>query len=221
MTLSALNLSDQVYDYLLSVSLRETDTLRRLREETAGFPNPNMQVAPDQGQFMALLLQLMGARKVIEVGVFTGYSSLWMAQALPHDGRLIACDVNEEYTAVARRYWQEAGVDGRIELRLAPAIETLDTLLADGGAGTVDFVFLDALKTEYRDYYERALELLRAGGLVAIDNTLWDGKVADPAVRDAATMALKDLNRFLHTDERIDLSLLPVADGLTLCRKRP
>lgn len=220
MTLSALNISDQVYDYILSVSLRETDTLRRLREETADFPNPNMQIAPDQGQFMALLLRIMGAKKVIEVGVFTGYSSLWMAQALPEDGLVIACDVNEEYTAVARRYWREAGMDHRIDLRLAPAIETLDALIAGGETGTVDFVFLDALKTEYRDYYERALQLLRPGGVVAIDNTLWDGKVADKLIRDEATLALKDLNRFLHGDERIDLSLLPVADGLTLCRKR-
>jgi len=220
MTITTLNLTERVYDYILSVSLRETESLRALREETAGFPNPNMQVSPDQGQFMALLLAVMGAKKVIEVGVFTGYSSLWMAGALPEDGRIIACDVNEEYTAVARRYWEAAGVAHKMDLRLAPAIETLDALIAGGEAGTVDFVFLDALKTEYREYYERALTLLRPGGVIGIDNTLWDGKVADPDVQDEATLALKDLNRFLHGDERIDLSLLSIADGLTLCRKR-
>ena len=220
MTITTLNLDDRVYDYILSVSLREGAVLRRLREETAGFPNPNMQIAPDQGQFMALLLRIMGAKKVIEIGVFTGYSSLWMAGSLPEDGRIIACDVNEEYTAVARRYWEEAGVAHKIDLRLAPALETLDSLIAGGETGTVDFVFVDALKTEYRDYYERALQLLRAGGVIAIDNTLWDGKVADPGIRDAATSALRELNAFLHGDDRIDLSLLPVADGLTLCRKR-
>ena len=220
MTITTLNLDDRVYDYILSVSLREGAVLRRLREETADFPNPNMQIAPDQGQFMALLLRIMGAKKVIEIGVFTGYSSLWMAGSLPEDGRIIACDVNEEYTAVARRYWEEAGVAHKIDLRLAPALETLDSLIAGGETGTVDFVFVDALKTEYRDYYERALQLLRAGGVIAIDNTLWDGKVADPGIRDAATSALRELNAFLHGDDRIDLSLLPVADGLTLCRKR-
>ncbi|MEJ2760015.1 MAG: class I SAM-dependent methyltransferase [Gammaproteobacteria bacterium] len=220
MTITTLKLDDRVYDYIRRVSLREGEVLRRLREETAGYPNPNMQISPEQGQFMALLLGIMGAKRVIEVGVFTGYSSLWMAGALPEDGRIIACDVNKEYTNVARRYWEEAGVADRIELRLAPAIETLDSLIAAGETGIFDFVFLDALKTEYRDYYERALQLLRPGGVVAIDNTLWDGKVADPEIQDASTLALKELNGFLFRDERIDLSLLPVADGLTLCRKR-
>lgn len=220
MTLTTLNMDDRLYNYILSVSLREGKVLRRLREETAGFPNPNMQISPDQGQFMALLLRIMGAKKVIEIGVFTGYSSLWMAGALPEDGLIIACDINEEYTAVARRYWQEAGVAHMIDLRLAPALETLDSLIADGETGTADFVFVDALKTEYRDYYERALHLLRPGGIIAIDNTLWDGKVADPGIEDAATSALRELNAFLHGDDRIDLSLLPLADGLTLCRKR-
>jgi predicted O-methyltransferase YrrM len=219
-TLTTLNLDDRLYDYILSVSLREGKVLRRLREETAGFPNPNMQISPDQGQFMSLLLRIMGAKKVIEIGVFTGYSCLWMAGALPEDGRIIACDINEDYTAVARRYWEEAGVAHKIDLRLAPALETLDSLIAYGEAGTADFVFVDALKTEYRDYYERALKLLRPGGVIAIDNTLWDGKVADPGIGDAATSALRELNAFLHGDDRIDLSLLPLADGLTLCRKR-
>ena len=220
MTLTTLNLDGRVYDYILSNSLRETALLRRLREETATYPNPNMQIAPDQGQFLALLLRILGARKVIELGVFTGYSSLWMAGALPEDGRIIACDINADYTRVARRYWAEAGVAHQIDLRLAPALQTLDALLAGGEAGSVDFVFVDALKTEYRDYYERALQLLRPGGLIALDNTLWDGKVADPGVDDAATCALRELNAFLHDDERIDVCLLPLADGLTLCRKR-
>jgi len=219
-TLTTLNLDDRLYEYILSVSLREGKVLRLLREETAGYPNPNMQIAPDQGQFLALLLRFLGAKKVIEIGVFTGYSSLWMAGALPDDGRIIACDINEEYTAVARRYWEMAGVAHKIDLRLAPALQTLDALIAAGETGTTDFVFVDALKTEYRDYYERALLLLRPGGVIAIDNTLWDGKVADPGVKDAATSALRELNAFLHGDERVDLSLLPMADGLTLCRKR-
>lgn len=220
MTITTLKLDDRVYDYIRRVSLREGKVLRRLREETAGYPNPNMQISPEQGQFMALLLRIMGAKRVIEVGVFTGYSSLWMAGALPEDGRIIACDVNKEYTDVARRYWEEAGVVDKIELRLAPAIETLDALIDGCETGNFDFVFLDALKTEYRDCYERALRLLRSGGVVAIDNTLWDGKVADPGIRDVTTLALKELNDFLYRDERVDLSLLPVADGLTLCRKR-
>ena len=220
MTLTTLNLDDRLYEYILSVSLREGKVLRLLREETAGFPNPNMQIAPDQGQFLALLLRILNAKNVIEIGVFTGYSSLWMAGALPDDGRIIACDVNEDYTTVARRYWENAGVAHKIDLRLAPALETLDALIAAGETGTIDFVFVDALKTEYRDYYERALLLLRTGGVIAIDNTLWDGKVADPGIRDAATSALRELNTFLHGDERVDLSLVPMADGLTLCRKR-
>lgn len=220
MTYGSLALDDGVYDYLLSVSLRESDVLRRLREETADFPNPKMQISPDQGQFIAMLVRILQARRIIEVGVFTGYSSLWMADAMPDEGRLVACDINEEYTRVARRYWREAGVERKIELRLAPAIETLDTLLREDGESCYDLVFLDAIKTEYRDYYERSIRLLRPGGLVLFDNVLWSGKVADEQADDDATLALRELNTFLHRDERIDISMLPVADGLTLCRKR-
>ena len=215
-----IDLNDALYDYLLSVSLRETDLQRRLREETAALPMARMQISPEQGQFMAMLVRLMGARRVLEVGVFTGYSSLAVALALPEDGRIVACDVSKEWTAVARRYWAEAGVADRIELRLAPAVDTLDALLAGGAAGTFDLAFIDADKTGYLDYYERSLELLRPGGLLMTDNTLWSGRVADPEVRDADTVALRHYNEHLHRDQRVDLSLVPIGDGLTLARKR-
>jgi caffeoyl-CoA O-methyltransferase len=179
-----------------------------------------MQISPEQGQFMALLARLTGARRCLEVGVFTGYSSLVTALALPVDGSIVACDVSEEWTAVARRYWREAGVAHKIELRLAPATETLDELLAQGQAGTFDFAFIDADKTNYLAYYERTLSLLRTGGLVLVDNTLWSGRVADPEVADADTVSLRHFNEVLHRDERVDLSLLPLGDGLTLARKR-
>jgi predicted O-methyltransferase YrrM len=178
-----------------------------------------MQVSPEQGQFMALLARLMGARRCVEVGVFTGYSSLAVALALPPDGRIVACDVSEEWTSVARRYWAEAGVAHKIELRLAPALETLDSLHAAGGAGSFDLAFIDADKVNYLSYYERVLGLLRPGGLVVVDNTLWSGRVADSEVADADTIALRHFNEHLHFDERVDLSLLPVGDGLTLALK--
>ena len=215
-----IDLTDSLYDYLLSVSLRETDLQRRLREETAALPMARMQISPEQGQFMALLARLTGARRCLEVGVFTGYSSLAVALALPDDGRIVACDVSEEWTAIARRYWAEAGVAGRIDLRLAPALDTLDALVAAGGAGTYDLAFIDADKTAYLDYYERALLLLRPGGLLMTDNTLWSGRVADPEVGDADTVALRHYNEHLHRDARVDLSLVPIGDGLTLARKR-
>ncbi|MEM9007344.1 MAG: class I SAM-dependent methyltransferase [Cyanobacteria bacterium P01_F01_bin.86] len=227
MTNKTLDISDadgklhsHLYDYVLSVSLRETEILTQLRQETDQHPDGDMQIAPDQGQFMALLLQLMGAKKVLEIGTFTGYSSLWIASALPPDGRLVSCDVNEEDTAIAQRYWQAAGVTDKITLHLAPALDTLDTLLATDQAGTFDFAFIDADKTNYSHYYEKALELLRPGGLIAIDNVLWGGDVADPNETDEDTTALRALNQALHQDERIELSLLPIADGLTLVLKR-
>ncbi len=220
MSRRTLPLDDRLYDYLLSVSLREPDVLRRLREETARHPQSEMQIAPEQGQFMGLLARLIGARKCLEVGVFTGYSALAVALALPFDGRLVACDVSEEFTSIGRRYWREAGVEQLIRLELGPAVRTLDALLADGEGGTFDFAFIDADKPSYGLYVERALALLRPGGLMAIDNVLWSGKVADPAVRDPDTDALRALNEQLLADERIDLSLLPVGDGLTLARKR-
>lgn len=215
-----LMLTDSLYDYLLGASLREPAVLRALREETLRMPRHSMQIAPEQGQFMALLARLVGARRCIEVGVFTGYSSLAVALALPDDGRIVACDVSEEWTAIARRYWREAGVGHRIDLRLAPARQTLDAMLAAGEAGRHDLAFIDADKTGYLDYYERCLRLVRPGGLVLLDNTLWSGRVADPGHDDEDTKALRRCNDFLHRDERVDLSLVPIGDGLTLARRR-
>lgn len=220
MSSRSLTMTPALYDYLLANSLREPPLLRRLREETARLPMAGMQISPEQGQLMALLVRLIGARRCLEVGTFTGYSALAVALALPAEGRLICCDVNPETTAVARRYWQEAGMAPRIELRLAPALDTLDKLLEGDQAGSFDFVFIDADKTNYDSYYERALVLLRSGGLIAIDNVLWSGAVADPADQSPDTVALRRLNAKLQRDERIDLSLLPVGDGLTLARKR-
>ena len=217
---NSITLTDELYDYIAGVSLREPDVQRRLREETAGVPMAGMQIAPDQGQLMALLARLVGARRCLEVGTFTGYSALVVALALPADGRIITCDVDPKNTAIAKRYWSEAGVAAKIDLRLGPALETLDRLLAEGAAGSFDFAFIDADKTNYDGYYERALTLLRQGGLIVIDNVLWSGAVADPKRNDADTAALRALNRKLHGDERIDLSLLPLADGITLARKR-
>lgn len=213
-------LSGDLYQYMLDVSLREHDVLLRLREETSGMERSNMQIGPDQGQLMGLLVELVGAKSVLEIGTFTGYSALAMALALPPGGRLIACDVSEEWTSVGRRYWEEAGVGDRIDLRLGPAADTLRALLAEGGAGSFDFAFIDADKGGYETYYELTLQLLRPGGLAAIDNTLWEGKVADPAVDDADTVAIRAFNLKLKEDERVTLSLVPIGDGLTLARKR-
>lgn len=220
MSKQTLGLDNQLYDYLLSVSLREPDILRQLREETARYPMARMQIAPEQGQFMTLLVQLLGATKTLEVGVFTGYSSLCVALALPPNGKIVACDVSEEYTAIARRYWEAAGVADKIDLRLAPALETLDELLAAGQAETFDFAFIDADKGNYEGYYERSLQLIRPGGLIAIDNVLWSGRVADPEVQDKNTAVIRAFNNKLYQDERVTLSLVPIADGLTLALKR-
>ena len=215
-----IEMTDPLYQYLLEHSVREPAILAELRAETAGMPEAQMQIGPDQGQFMALLAKLIGAQRCIEIGVFTGYSSLAVALALPDDGRILACDVSEEWTSIARRYWHRAGVDHKIELKLQPAAKTLEALLAAGESGIYDFAFIDADKPAYETYYELLLQLLRPGGLIAIDNTLWSGKVADSNERDANTSALRAFNDKLHHDERIDLSLLPVGDGLTLARKR-
>ena len=218
---SFLGLDERIDYYLMNNSLREPDVLRRLREETdANNPHAEMAVSPIQGQFMMLLVKLIGAVNTLEVGVFTGYSSLCTALALPAHGRVVACDVNEEWTSVARRYWAEAGVADKITLRLAPAVETLDALLEDGQAGTFDFAFIDADKRNYDKYYERALKLLRRGGLMFFDNMLWSGKVADPGVQDADTVALRALNEKLHHDERVFVSLLPLRDGVSLAVKQ-
>lgn len=215
-----IGLDNPLYNYLLSVSLRESAILQQLRAETSRLPAAMMQIAPEQGQFMALLVQLIGAKKTLEVGVFTGYSSLAVALALPGDGKVIACDISEEYTAVARRYWNLAGVSERVDLRLAPALETLDQLLAEGEAETFDFAFIDADKENYEGYYERALQLIRHGGLIAIDNVLWGGRVTDDRIQDDSTRAIRAFNTKLHLDERVTLSLVPIADGLTLALKR-
>jgi predicted O-methyltransferase YrrM len=221
MTKKTLGLDTPLYDYLLSVSVRESDILRQLREETAQLPMAMMQISPEQGQFMALLVQLLGATKTLEIGVFTGYSSLCVAMALPPNGKMVACDVSEEYTTIARRYWEAAGVADKIDLRLAPALETLDELLSTGQAGTFDFAFIDADKANYEKYYERSLELIRPGGLIAIDNVLWSGRVADSQIKDNQTNSIRAFNQKLHQDQRVTLSLVPIADGLTLALKRP
>lgn len=216
-----LSLNDALYDYLLAHSVQEPEVLVALRQETAQHPMAQMQIAPEQGQLMAFLVQLMGARRALEVGVFTGYSALRVALALPADGQLVACDVSEEYTAIARRYWAQAGVADKIDLRIAPAAETLDRLMAEGQADSFDFAFIDADKSNYPTYYEQALQLVRPGGLIAIDNVLWSGRVADPAVTDNRTETIRQFNQSLYQDDRIVLTLLPIADGLTLALKQP
>lgn len=215
-----LSVTADIYRYLVEHSVREPAVLARLRETTAPMAHANMQIGPDQGQFMALLARLVGARRCIEIGVFTGYSSLAVALALPEEGRIIACDVSEEWTAIARRFWKEAGVAHKIDLRLQPATQTLEQLLAEGQAGTFDFVFIDADKESYVTYYELSLKLLRSGGLITVDNTLWSGEVANESTQEPLAKALRAFNDVLHQDERIDLSLLSIGDGLTLARKR-
>ncbi len=215
-----LNLDDALYSYLLDVSLRETPLQLRLREETAALPVAQWQIAPEQGQFMALLVQLTGAKRLLEVGTFTGYSALSMAQAMPADGQLLCCDIDQQYTAIAQRYWEEAGVASRIELRLAPALETLGALVREGRAESFDLIFIDADKTNYPAYLEHAVVLARPGGLILFDNTLWSGRVLERHPESADTRAIQSLNRRLKLDQRVDISLLPLGDGLTLCRKR-
>ncbi len=211
----------QFYQYYCNISLREPDILKQLREETAKMANANMQIAPEQGQFMAFLIKLMKAHKTLEVGTFTGYSSLAVALALPVLGEMVCCDISEEYTAIARKYWELAGVVEKMELRLGPAVETLDALVTDENqVGTFDFAFIDADKTGYPDYYERALKLLRPGGLAAFDNVFRGGRVADPGENDESTTVMREFNQDLREDTRIDLSMVPIADGLTLAMKR-
>ena len=219
MSNQTLGLSPQLYNYFQSISLREPEVLTQLRQETAHQPLSNMQIAPEQGQFMAFLIKLIGAKKTLEVGVFTGYSSLVVALALPENGEVIACDVDEEYTQIARTYWEKAGVSHKIKLHLAPAVLTLENLLAKGEENSFDFAFIDADKSNYDIYYEQALKLVRVGGVIAIDNVLWDGKVADSQVQDNRTQAIRRLNEKLHQDTRILLSVVPIADGLTLAMK--
>ncbi|MCY1276307.1 putative O-methyltransferase [compost metagenome] len=220
MTGRTISLDDALYQYLLDVSLRESPLLARLRAETQAMPMARWQIAPEQGQFMGLLVKLVGARRILEVGTFTGYSALVMAEAMGEGSELLCCDLPGDYNAIARRYWREAGVDARIGLRLAPALETLAALLHEGQGERFDLIFIDADKANYPQYLERALALTRPGGLILFDNTLWSGRVLDADSTDEDTRAIQQLNRQLKDDARIDLSLLPLGDGLTLCRKR-
>ena len=220
MSRQTLNLNSELYEYLQRVSLREAEILHRLREETARLPMARMQISPEQGQFMALLARLINAQRCIEVGVYTGYSALAVAQALPDEGYLLACDVDEEATAVARRYWSEAGVDQHIDLQLRPAVDTLNARIHAGECGNYDLAFIDADKSGYMDYFEACLRLLRPGGLVMVDNVLWGGNVIDPDADDEDTRAIRAFNQILLQDQRVEISLLPIGDGLTLARKR-
>jgi predicted O-methyltransferase YrrM len=220
MSNASIGLPPDLHAYLTRYGVREPQILRRLREETAELPQHGMQIAPEQGALMALLVGLSGARRAIELGTFTGYSSLAVMLAMPPDGTMVCCDVSAEWTSVARRYWSEAGVADRVDLRLAPALETLDALLASGAAGTFDFAFIDAAKRDYPDYHERIVQLLRSGGLAIYDNVLWDGDVIDKSKTDPATVGVRRLNERLATDERVTISMIPVADGLTLALKR-
>ncbi len=213
--------SPQLYAYFQSISLREHIVLRDLRHENMTYPGGKMQITPEQGQFMALLVQLMGAKKVLEIGVFTGYSSLALALALPKEGKIIACDLDPKATAIAQKYWQKASVAHKIQLHLAPAQETLAKLINQGETATFDFIFIDADKRNYGQYYEQALQLVRPGGLIAIDNVLWQGKVADETIQDQVTLALRTFNQKIHQDERVFLSVVPIGDGLTLAYKKP
>jgi caffeoyl-CoA O-methyltransferase len=220
MSSRTITMTEPLHDYLLQVSLREPPVLRRLREFTQRRPHGNMQISPEQGQFMALLVEMIGAKRAIEVGTFTGYSSTAVALALPERGRMICCDVSEDYTAIARKFWREAGVEKKIDLRLAPAKKTLDALLRDGQAGKFDFAFIDADKENYGAYYERVLKLLRPGGVAAIDNVLWGGSVLDEADQSVDTKAIRAFNKKLKGDKRVSVSLVPIGDGLTLARKK-
>eukprot|EP01113_Clastostelium_recurvatum_P031879 TRINITY_DN4031_c0_g1_i4.p1 TRINITY_DN4031_c0_g1~~TRINITY_DN4031_c0_g1_i4.p1 ORF type:complete len:238 (-),score=50.69 TRINITY_DN4031_c0_g1_i4:105-782(-) len=215
-----LQISPELFSYILDVSVKESDVQRRLRDETANHPRAGMQISIDEGQFLAFLVKLLGAVNCIEIGVFTGYSSLSVAQALPHDGKIIACDVSEEYTSIARRYWAEANVQDKIDLRIAPAVDTLDKLIKEGRSGTFDFIFIDADKENYVNYYERGLNLLRRGGVMAVDNVLWHGQFVDQADQSVDTKAIRAVNERIKNDQSVDITMLPMADGITLVRKK-
>jgi len=214
-----IQLTPELSDYLRQVSLHEPEVLAKLREDTAKLENGAMQITPEQGQFMRLLVRLLCVRKALEIGTFTGYSSTAVALGLPADGRLICCDVSEEYTARAREAWREAGVESRIELRIGPAVKTLDAMIANGDSGTFDFAFIDADKPNYGAYLDRVYKLLRTGGLALVDNVLWSGRVIDPAVNDDGTTAIREFNTNLKDDPRFAISMLPLGDGVTLAMK--
>lgn len=214
-----LNLTESLYTYLINNSLREPEVLLQLRKETAKKFSTKMQISPEQGQFMRLLVEILGAKKTLDIGTFTGYSALAVALSLPEEGKVIACDINPETSSMAKHFWEVAGMIHKIELRLAPALETLDALLLNGAAGTVDFAFIDADKANYILYYEKSLSLLRTGGLIAIDNVLWGGDVADSRIQDKSTRVIRELNLKIFHDERVSMSMVPIGDGLTLARK--
>jgi caffeoyl-CoA O-methyltransferase len=219
MSRSSIGLDERLNQYVVRSGTREHPVAAKLRAETERMPNSSMQIAAEQGQLLAMLVKLIGARRTLEVGTFCGYSALWVALALPPDGKVMACDFNPEWTAIARRYWMEAGVADKIELRLAPAAETLHALEANGGAGRFDFAFIDADKEGYDAYYESALRLLRPGGVMVFDNVLWSGRVSDPSVSDADTKALRALNAKIAADARVDKVMVPIGDGMTIVRK--
>mgnify|MGYP006289106537 FL=1 len=220
MSTRSIGLNQSLQDYLLDQSLREHELLAELRSETEQMPEANMQIAPEQGQFMALLARLIGVRRYLEVGTFTGYSALAVMLGLPEQAEATCLDISEEWTSIAERYWIRAGLNDRMHLHLAPAGDTLARLISEGWSGDYDMAFIDADKTGYAEYYERCLELVRPGGLILVDNTLWDGRVADPGDDDPDTAAIRDFNRRLRGDDRVDLSLLPLADGVTILRRR-
>ncbi|MCA9412486.1 MAG: class I SAM-dependent methyltransferase [Candidatus Omnitrophica bacterium] len=220
MSTKTIQMEDALHAYYLNATLRETEVQKRLRDETAKLSHGHMQISPEQGQFMTLLIEIMGAKKTLEIGTFTGYSAMCVAKALPKDGRLVACDVSEEWTSIGKRYWEEAGLADRIELRIGPAAKTLDRMIENGETGDFDFAFIDADKLGCDGYYEQCLILLRAGGLIAIDNTLWNGKIADPAIVDEETVAIRELLEKVRDDQRVTSSLVPIGDGLLLARKR-
>jgi predicted O-methyltransferase YrrM len=221
MSNQSIQLTDNLYQYLLDNSLREPEILTRLRHETAEHPLVDMQISPEQGQLMGLLVKLIGAKKCLEIGVFTGYSSLIVALNLPDDGKIVACDVSVEFTSIAQEYWQAAGVSHKIDLQIAPALETLDRLINNGETGTFDFAFIDADKNNYAAYYDRCFQLVRSGGLILVDNVLWYGRVADPSMaKDKRTQSIAQINQQIYQDDRVQISLIPIGDGLTIARKK-
>jgi len=219
MSTATIILDEKLREYLLNVSVKESEILRELREETAQMEYSAMQISPEQGAFMSFLVELIQAKRTLEIGVFTGYSALVVAMALPEDGIVTACDVSEEWANVGMKYWKKAQVEDKINLRIAPALKTLDQLLSEGKQGTYDFAFIDADKIEYQGYFDKSLELLRIGGLIAIDNVLWGGSVIDDSIQDSSTKAIREFNENLSSDPRVSISMVPIGDGLTLACK--
>ena len=219
MSTATIILNKKLREYLLNVSVKESEILRELREETAQMEYSAMQISPEQGAFMSFLVELIQAKRTLEIGVFTGYSALVVAMALSEDGIVTACDVSEEWANVGMKYWKKAQVEDKIDLRIAPALKTLDQLLSEGKQGTYDFSFIDADKIEYQGYFDKSLELLRIGGLIAIDNVLWGGSVIDDSIQDSSTKAIREFNENLSSDSRVSISMVPIGDGLTLACK--